>query len=180
MPRQHPAPLVLVSTKLAPPRPLPSTKRDVPFMNGVAKLAAAPCMQGPFFVGRFGLSGCGTNLGADGVLPRRAAAFHPLAATTPTVAHEKEREFFRVGSLSFLDFVSSSARTMHPHGAYTQVSGRNRIGPHQGSIQLNRPRRVLSARLAHCLGGLPARVQHPFPRLARDAPGALSVCLSRA
>ena len=46
---------------------------------------------------------------------------------------EKSGNIFRVGV--FLDFASSSARTMHLYGAYVQMSKRNRIGPHQGAIE---------------------------------------------
>ena len=40
---------------------------------------------------------------------------------------------FRVGG--FLDFASSSTRTMHPRGAYVQMGGRNRIDPRWGEIE---------------------------------------------
>ena len=49
---------------------------------------------------------------------------------------------FRVGI--FLDFASSSTRTMHPHGgaSYVRMSGRTRIGPHWGVIEHANARRA--------------------------------------
>ena len=46
---------------------------------------------------------------------------------------KKSGNAFRVGS--FLDSARSSARTEGPHGAYVQMSGRNRSGPHWGEAE---------------------------------------------
>ena len=51
--------------------------------------------------------------------------------------------FFGWGT--FFDFVSSSTRTMHPHGACVQMSGRNRIDPHRGRIERHTTRNVTLA-----------------------------------
>ena len=51
---------------------------------------------------------------------------------------EREGNIFRVGI--FLDFAGSSTRTMHPHGAYVQMRGRNRIDPHWGEGERQRMR----------------------------------------
>jgi hypothetical protein len=40
------------------------------------------------------------------------------------------------GWVFFLDFARSSTRTEGPHGAYVQMSGRNRIVPHWGGVEL--------------------------------------------
>ena len=56
-------------------------------------------------------------------------------APLPSVLLKKKSgKCFQVGI--FLDFGSSSTRTMHPHGACVQASGRDRLDPHRGGIEL--------------------------------------------
>ena len=68
------------------------------------------------------------------VRPRTGARVpEPRHRERPDHIAKQSGNVFRVGI--FLDFAGSSTRTGGPHGAYVQMSGRNRIDPHGGGIE---------------------------------------------
>jgi len=53
----------------------------------------------------------------------------------PSHLRTKKERSIMFGWAFVVDFVSSSARTEGPHGAYVQMGGRNRIDPRQAKIE---------------------------------------------
>ena len=66
-------------------------------------------------------------------VPRAPPRSRARSQVPPELLTKRSRKIFRVGI--FFDFASSPTRTMHPHGAYVQMGGRNRIAPHLGGIE---------------------------------------------
>ena len=73
------------------------------------------------------LTAIGVELNGSRRVPLLRALVQVLQGLLIHFSLKKSGKHFRVGI--FLGFASSSTRTMHPHGAYVQVSGRNRVDP---------------------------------------------------
>ena len=82
-----------------------------PHRGGIERLTTRALSSFSFFALSLALSGC-TMTG----LPTRWSG-----------------NTFQVGI--FLDFARSSARTMHPHGAYAEVGWRHRVDPHWCGVE---------------------------------------------